>query len=161
MKKLFLFFFIASMGFTVNAQKISLGANVGIPTGDISDASNFQAGADLAYRFTAIPLIDVGPMIGYSRFFVKDSNTPFGSFGVDDVQFMPIAASGRVNLPMLFVGLDLGYAIGLNSGNDGGMYYRPQIGVSLALLRLIASYQGISMDGGNVGSINLGVEIGI
>lgn len=162
MKKLFFLLFIGILWVpAANAQMISVGANLGLPTGDISNAANFQAGADIAYRFTAIPLIDVGPMIGYSRFFMDDVDTGFGSYSGNDISFLPIAASGRVNLPMLFVGLDLGYAIGLDSGNSGGVYYRPQIGVKLALIRLIGSYSGVNMDGGNVGSVNIGVEFGI
>ena len=103
----------------------------------------------------------VGPMVGYSHFFGDSGNDGPIEWEVDDAQFVPVAASGRFNLLSLALGLDLGYAIGLNDGNDGGFYYRPQVGFSLGRLGLIASYQGISMDGGNISSVNLGLEFGL
>ena len=140
---------------------IRLGVNAGLPTGDIEEAANFQLGADIAYRFNVIPLIDIGPMVGYSRFFLEDVDTALGSFETDDISYLPVAASGRLNLPLLFAGLDLGYAVALNENSNGGLYYRPQVGVKLGLLGIVASYSGISMDGGSVNSINLGLEFGL
>lgn len=152
MKKFLFVLLLSIFSFsTANAQVgPRLGVNVGLPVGDAGDLYGFQAGADLAYMITAIPLLDVGPMVGYSHFFGKDGNA--------DAQFLPLAASGRVNLATLKLGLDLGYALGLNDGLDGGVYYRPQIGFNILMLGLIASYQGISVDGGTWSSVNLGVE---
>jgi hypothetical protein len=73
----------------------------------------------------------------------------------------PAAVAGRLNFPGLTVGLDLGYAVGLNDGNDGGFYYRPQLGFRFLGVGLIASFQGINMDGGEMSSVNLGVEFGL
>lgn len=152
MKKFLFILLLSTISFsTANAQVgPRLGANIGLPVGDASDFYSFQAGADLAYMFTAIPLIDVGPMVGYSRFFGDDDN--------GDVHFLPLAASGRLNLATFTLGLDLGYALGLSEGIDGGVYYRPQVGFNILMLGLIASYQGISVDGGTFSSVNLGVE---
>lgn len=142
---------------TSRAQSLSLGANVGLPTGDASDVTSFQLGGDLSYRFGLAGLVEVGPMIGYSHFFV-DSGTDGINMSDNDWQFIPIAASGRVNIISLRAGLDLGYAMGLNNGNDGGLYYRPSVGFNILMLGLIVSYQAIDADGGNFSSINLGVE---
>lgn len=152
MKKVIFILLLSVISFsTANAQVgLRLGANVGLPVGDASDFYGFQAGADLAYMVTAIPVLDVGPMVGYSRFFGSDDN--------GDVHFLPLAASGRVSLATFTVGLDLGYALGLSDGLDGGVYYRPQVGFNFLMLGLIASYQGISVDGGTFSSVNLGVE---
>lgn len=140
------------------AQSLSLGANVGLPTGAAGDYASLQLGADLAYRVGLMGIVEVGPMIGYSRFF-EDSAADGVNWGENDIQFMPLAASGRFNLLTLKAGLDVGYALGLNNGNNGGFYYRPSVGFNILMLGLIASYQGITMDGENFSSINLGVEL--
>lgn len=152
--------FIAAIFFwvgTTHSQNLSLGANVGLPTGHASDLTSFQLGADISYRFGLAGLVEVGPMVGYSHFF-EDSGTDGINSSNNDWQFIPIAASARVNIISLKAGLDLGYAMGLNDGNDGGVYYRPSVGFNILMLGLIVSYQNINMDAGNFSSINLGVE---
>ncbi|MBZ9630141.1 hypothetical protein LB465_05060 [Salegentibacter sp. LM13S] len=162
MKRLVLIFCFMLMGATVmHAQSgLRVGANIGLPVGDIEEASNFQAGADLAYMVGVADMLYVGPKIGYTRFFMDEDN--FGGFEVDDPAFLPISASGRVSLARgFFFGTDLGYAVGLNDGNDGGFYYRPQVGYNFGIIGIVGSYTGISVDGGNIGSINLGIEFGL
>lgn len=146
-----------------HAQKgIKLGAHVGLPGGDVSDYTNFQAGADVAYLFKVIPTVQVGPLVGYSRFFSEDLDLGLIEADVfEDPHFMPIAASGRVDFMLVMLGADLGYAIGLNDGNEGGLYLRPKVGLNLLGLGVIVSYTSISRDGSNMSSVNLGVEFGL
>lgn len=157
MKKLFLLAAIFFWAGTVQAQSLSLGANVGLPMQDASDYTSLQLGADLSYRFGLMGIVEVGPMVGYSRFF-EDSGIDGIEESENDWQFIPIAASGRVNVVSLRAGLDLGYALGLNNGSGGGFYYRPSVGFNVLMLGLVISYQGISMDTRDFSSINLGVE---
>lgn len=156
MKKFIIFgalILCATLGFS---QGFKAGVNVGIPVGDASDVSNIQAGADIAYLFGVADTFSVGPMLGYSNFFPEDSDL------FDNIQFLPIAASGRLGLgEAFFLGADLGYAVGLDKGNDGGFYYRPQLGYDFGVVGLVASYSGVSMNGGSISSINLGLEFGI
>ncbi len=143
----------ATSGFS---QGFKAGVNVGIPVGDASDFSNLQVGADVAYLFGVADTFSVGPMLGYSNFFPEESDI------YDNIQFLPIAASGRLGLgDAFFLGADLGYAIGIDDGNDGGFYYRPQVGYDFGVVGLVASYSGVSMNGGSISSVNLGVEFGL
>ncbi|WP_424494060.1 hypothetical protein [Salinimicrobium sp. GXAS 041] len=155
MKNLFLVLTLVFLGFgsTYAQGDLKLGFNVGLPTGDISDYSNLQVGVDAAYLFNIVDVAEVGPMVGYSHF--------FGEEDLEDLKFVPIAASGRINLALLVVGLDLGYAMALEDGMDGGVYYRPKVGFGFGPLDLFASYSGISVDGGSISSVNLGVEFGL
>ncbi len=163
MKKLLLIAFVCFLGTAgLKAQgSLKLGVNAGLPTGDIEEFSNFQLGADAAYLFGIKNIVEVGPMLGYSRFFTEDIDTGFGDVDADDWSFLPIAASGRVGLGMVFVGLDLGYAVSLNDGGEGGFYYRPKVGVGLTGFSLIGSYSGISNNGESISSVNLGVELSL
>jgi len=162
MKKLLLLSMLIFAVSAVQAQEIKVGAHVGIPVGDSSDNSNFDLGADVAYLFSPIEMFQVGPMLGLSHYFTEEIEY-YGAPSVDppDATFLPIAASGRVSLgDAVFAGADLGYAVGLNDGNDGGFYYRPKLGFDLLGIWVVGSYEGISMDGGSVSSVNVGVEFG-
>lgn len=161
MKKIILMLGLAFLGFnSVYGQGFKLGVNAGIPVGDVEEFSTFQLGFDAAYLYPVSELFSVGALAGYSRYFGDEISSPAGNVEVDDFSFLPIAATARFGFSdFLFVGGDLGYAIGLNE-SDGGIYYRPKVGYGLGPLAIIASFSGISVDGGDVSSVNLGVEFG-
>lgn len=154
MKKILVLFAILVVCSTSSfaQENFKLGGNLGIPVGDAEDY-DINYGADLAYIFGVSDGFGVGPMVGYTGYSVEDFN----------VSFLPIAASGRYVFPTsnFFLGADLGYAIGLEDGVDGGFYYRPKVGYNFGLLGVIASYSGISVDGGTFSSLNLGVEFSL
>lgn len=154
MKKSILFFVVALMALpTLQAQEnFKFGGNIGIPVGD-ADIYDLNYGADAAYLFGVSDGFQVGPMIGYTGYSVEDFN----------ISFLPIAATGRYSLQdsAFFLGADLGYALGLEEGLDGGFYYRPKVGYNFGLLGVIASYSGISVEGATFSSINLGVEFSL
>ncbi len=167
---------IAVFGFTsVQAQDngIKLGLNAGIPIGDSGDGSSFGVALDAAYLVTVADSFQVGPAIGYQHYFGKEYDSPFGTYTPDDVQFIPLAGAARFDLDGLFFGADLGYALGIDEGNDGGFYYRPKVGYNLGPVGLVLSYTGISGNdetftvGGtefsrtrSFSAFNLGVEFG-
>lgn len=158
MKKTLLILVLVFLGFNSGYAQgdLKLGFNAGIPTGDMGDHTNLQAGADMAYLLGFAGLVELGPLVGFSRFLGEDD--------LDDIQFIPIAASGRIDLAMLVVGLDLGYAVALDDGMDGGLYYRPKVGFGLGPLNLFISYAGISTNGTNasdLSSINAGIELSL
>lgn len=156
MRKLLFIAVVTLMSFgTIHAQSsmtgLRLGINAGLPMGDVDDAASLRAGADLAYMISLLDIVQVGPMVGYSHYFGED--------GIDDFQYIPIAASGRLGLPSSFVGgFDLGYAVGLADGSDGGLYWRPSLGYRFLNFGILLSYEGISDDAIDVSALNLGVE---
>ncbi|MGB7842500.1 MAG: hypothetical protein WBL21_06895 [Salinimicrobium sp.] len=136
---------------SVSAQELKLGAHAGVPVGDVSDVSDFAFGADLAYLWNVAGILQAGPKIGYHQY--------TGDF---DAGFLPVAAEGRVGLgEAVFVGLDLGYGISLKDGVDGGLYYAPKLGFGFMGVKIIGSYTGISLDGGEASSVNAGIEISL
>ena len=155
MKKFLLLFAAIVISGSTDAfaqENFKFGGNIGIPVGD-ADMYDLSYGADAAYFFEISEGFKAGPMIGYTGYSVEDFS----------VSFLPIAATGRYEFPtsFFFLGADLGYAPGLEDGVDGGFFYRPKVGYDFGLLGVIASYSGISVDGGTFSSINLGVEFSL
>lgn len=157
---------IAAVGISTSFAQGSfkLGANFALPIGDAGDVSSFSIGFDAAYLFPVSDKFEVGPALGFTNAFGKtESVTILGTTfeaDYDDAQFLPIAAAARFNATeKLYLGADLGYAVGINDGNDGGFYYRPRVGYSFTdMIGANISYTGISLDGGDWSTIGLGVE---
>lgn len=135
-----------------------IGINGGIPVGDIEEFTTFNLGADVAYRFGLTEEFEIGGLAAYSHFFGESEEEGDVSWEVDDVQFLPLAASARFNGSNFFAGADVGYALGINEGNEGGFYYRPHLGYNFGNLGILGSYSGISRDGFTVSTVNVGIE---
>ncbi len=156
MKKVMLFMALLSAGLAVQAQEgLSLGGHIALPVGDAADVSGFSIGVDVVYLWEVADQFDAGVAGGLTNAFGKTVS----GFEIDDVQFLPLAAAGRFHATDQFtLGADLGYAIGINDGNDGGFYYRPQAGYALSdLLQLTLSYTGVSVSGGTWSTVALGL----
>lgn len=153
MKKVLLFAVaLLSFGFA-NAQegKFKAGAHVGLPMGDIKDAYSFNIGLDASYTWAISEKFDAGIGSGYTLYLAKESF-------IDEASFVPVYGTAQYLLTEgIFIGADLGYAIGTApSENDGGFYYQPKIGYQVSEFSVFAGYKGISVDGGNFSSLNLG-----
>ncbi|GGH48007.1 hypothetical protein [Mangrovimonas yunxiaonensis] len=140
---------VLAMAFGVKAQEgFSVGPFIGVPVADGGDFATFSLGFDATYQFAIADKFSVGPSLGFSHSF---GDTYYG-FDYDDTQFVPIAGAGRFYINEMFtVGLDLGYAVGINDGNDGGVYYRPMFGYNInEKIQLNASYRGVRSSYDNV-----------
>lgn len=161
MKKMFLVGALALFG-AVNAQTESgfkLGAHIGLPTGDHSEAYTFNLGADVAYTFEVAPNFQLGVTSGYSHYFGKNIE----AFGVTLYEakgkgIVPVAATAQYAFDgKIFVGADLGYAFSTQKDGGGSFYYQPKLGYTFnGKNDLYISYKGMSSDGYNLGSVNLG-----
>lgn len=148
MKKLFLLVAIATLGMSTSFAQGSfkVGANFALPIGDAGDVSTFSVGLDAAFLIAVSDKFEVGGATGFTNAFGDTFRVLGTDLDYDDVQFVPIAAAARF-LPTekFYVGADLGYAIGINDGNDGGFYYRPRVGYQINdLIGVNVSYTGIS-----------------
>ncbi len=158
---------IAVFGLTnVNAQEFNVGASAGLPIGDAGDFATFSVLLDVNYLWEVSDKFEAGAAIGFSHSFGEDQSVSIGDFEVEseaqDISFLPIGAAGRFNVSESFtIGADIGYAVGINDGNDGGFYYAPklQYGVSESL-DIVAAYRGVSVEGGSFDIVSLGVEFG-
>ena len=141
---------VFAFGFA-NAQDgaFKLGAHVGIPMGDIKDASSLNYGLDAAYVWSVADKFKAGVTTGYDVFSGKD--------GIDDITFLPVAATGQYSFSdKIFGGLDLGYAVGISDNNDGGLLYQPKVGYQAEKFEVALGYKGIAVDGITVSAVTLG-----
>lgn len=159
MKKLFLLSIIAVFAIGgMNAQgQLNGSISAGIPTGDASDFTTFALALDVSYLFAISDDFSAGPSIGYNTSFL-DSD-----FDGDNISFLPISASGRFNVSeQLTLGADVGYGVGLNDGNDGGLYYAPSVLYGLTeTIDLILAYRAFSENSSTLSQITLGIVIAL
>ena len=133
----------------------------GIPVGDASDFTTFTLAVDAAHYWGVSEAVEAGVLVGYQHSFGDEINVAGNTFEFDDVQFLPVAASGRVQAnPWLIVGVDAGYAVGINDGNDGGFYYAPTAGIKIDdNWNVLVQYRGVAENGGSFNSITAGVNL--
>lgn len=150
---------LTTFAMTANAQ-FSLGATIGLPSGDASDGYTFALGIDANYMFESDSEFTYGVTTGYLTYFGDE----ILNVSIDNASFLPVAAAGRFAASDKFtLGADIGYAIGLApDGNDGGFYYRPMVAYALSEKASInLSYSGVSVTGGTFSNIGLGVMFGL
>ena len=159
MKKLLVILvLLGSINLSQGQGVFKIGANVGLPAGDASDISSFVLGADAYYYFSdPDAMFNIGATVGFRNFFGKEEEFAGITYEVDDLQFLPLAAAGRFTiLSTLYAGADVGYALGLTDGLDGGFYVRPVVGIDIAnAIEVFLAYDHISVDN-DLGSASLG-----
>lgn len=160
--------------FTVSAQDattsssnagIKVGVFATLPTGDDDavDTYSFGIGLDVKYLFAVADDFSVGFATGYTNYFSKNQDVDTGLFVIEidvpNAQFIPLAASAQYMIADKFsAGLDIGYALGVSEGNDGGFYYRPGVSYGVSdSVEIGLSYSGISVNDATFSTINLGV----
>lgn len=159
MKKLLLSAAIAVLGLVnTNAQATGFeaGAYVGFPSGDASDGTSLNLGINVAYLWNVSESFKAGVTAGYDLWMAKEVDGVKG----DNVSYIPVAATAKYSFGQFFVGLDLGYAVGMTSSESsydmggvtvtseakskGGFLYQPKFGYSGASFDVYGFYKGIS-----------------
>lgn len=160
MKKVLVTLVFALLGMGLFAQKgLKLGIHGGLPLDEFQDELSLVAGVDLGYRWGLSEIIDLGVMVGFVNGFPEKYDRELFAEDLPNIQFVPLAASVRFWTSNSFsIGGDVGQAVGINDGNDGGLYYRPTIAYLMgAQTEVNLSYTGIALDGATWSTINVGV----
>ena len=128
---------------------------LGIPGSDAGDVSDIVAGVDAYYMFNdSDAFIQLGSTAGFRNYIIDID-------GVDDALFVPLAGAARIKiLGLLRGGVDVGYAVGVTDGLDGGCYFRPVVGLIklLNILEVNLSYETVT-DAATWSNINVGALI--
>lgn len=140
-------------------QGFKVGIQGGLPSNDFNDEVALSAGLDKGYMHALAEVVDAGLMAGFIYGFHETFHTDVVLQNLPDVQFMPVAASVRIwPSNSLSFGMEGGYAIGINKGNDGGLYYRPVVGYLVSAgAEINLSYVTINLDSRTWNTLNFGV----
>ncbi len=170
MKKILVIALLA-MGLSVSAQdgKLSAGLNLGLPLGSAGDAYSFVVAPELNYLFGVADNLEVGPSVAFYYMFAKEMMPAQEIMGVKipavkppNSMVLPVAGTAKYNLDQLFLGVDLGYAIGISEGAGSGFYYRPKVGYSFSdSMTAQLGYAGFSSDGATSSVLTLGLVFGL
>ena len=137
----------------VDRTNFRAGLNAGIVTGDASDFYSFSLGIDILHVWGLSKEIDLGIATGFNNAFGEDETISDGGITIStefaNVQYIPAALALRIYPTYGFkFGGDIGYGIGVSEDFEGGLYYRPMIGVDInGTTELNVSYAAISNDG--------------
>ena len=161
MKYLITSLFLIFLSTSIYAQQgFKLGLNGALPmSSEANDVVSLVVGLDAGYMHALGEVVDVGVATGFINGFPEKFDNQVVGVDLPNVQFLPMAASFRIWLSNSFsFGADAGYALGINDGNDGGLYYRPLIGYLMgAQTEVNISYVGIDVEGLPWATVNLGI----
>tara|TARA_R110002049_G_scaffold208648_11_gene379155 strand:- start:3017 stop:3529 length:513 start_codon:yes stop_codon:yes gene_type:complete len=136
-----------------------IGIQGGIPISDFTDDVSLMIGVDIGHMWALGEVVDVGVTAGYIHGFAEKYHTGTIANNLPSIQFLKAAASVRIWASNSFsFGGDIGQGFGLNDGNDGGLYYRPQLGCLMSeRTELNLSYTGIQLEGQEWATVSLGI----
>lgn len=144
----------------LSAQEgFKLGIHGGLPIDDFNDEVSLNVGLDIGYMYALGEVVDIGIMTGFIHGFAETFHSDTVLEDLPNVQFVPAAASIRIWTSNSFsLGAEGGYALGINEGNEGGLYYRPIIGYLMGpKTEVNVSYTGVQLDDRLWSSVNFGV----
>ena len=161
MKKLFLVGAVALFG-AMNAQTgFKAGAHIGMPLGDLGEATSFNFGVDLAYLYPVAENVKIGATTGYTYFTGKDQTvTVMGqtmTFKNEGFGLIPLAGVLQYNFtPQVYIGTDLGMIFSTAEGGGSSFYYQPKLGYEFGNTDVYLGYKGWSESGMSASTLALG-----
>ncbi len=161
MKQRILVIFFVLIGTALQAQKgFKIGIQGGIPIGDFNDRVGVVIGAEVGYVWPLGEVIDLGVTAGFLNGFPEKYREETVANDFPNVQFIPLGVALRIwPSNSFFIGGDIGQALGINEGNDGGLFYRPQLGFLMGpQTQLNFSYTGVTLDEAQWATITMGVR---
>lgn len=161
MKNLILASVLTLLATAVSAQEgFKLEIQGGLPYNDFNNDVSVALGFNTGYMRAINEWLDLGGTVGYIHGIPETFHSEVVVEDLPSIQFLPLAGSFRIWPSRDFsFGMDAGQALGLNDGNDGGLYYRPTIGYLFGTSTEInLSYTNIGLDNRNWTTITLGIE---
>lgn len=114
-----------------NAQKVGIGANLGIPT---SDYYSFAAGVDVRVQFDVTKQLSIPVATGYNHFFAKDISVAPIAGDLPDYGYIPVKTGLKLFLDPSGSGFyamgEVGAAFGVTEHAKTTFLYAPTLGYS-------------------------------
>ncbi|MGI9546919.1 MAG: hypothetical protein ACR2MM_06775 [Flavobacteriaceae bacterium] len=139
-------------------EGFKIGFQGGIPIGDFDDQVSLAIAADIGYVWALGEMVDLGVASGFINGFTDKFDAESELADLPNVQFVPAAASLRFwPTNSVSIGINGGYAVGINDGNDGGLYARPLIGYLFSTYTEInVSYTYVSLENFSWSTVTVG-----
>lgn len=130
---------------------VSVGVEVGIPTGDFGESHKLGLGGTVKVAFPVIPSGDITVNAGYMSFSGKEMSFMGQTVKLDPLNVIPLKAGFRYRFPGgFYLEPQLGYNIWKAKGgeSEGGFTYAGNIGYLVNnMIDLSARYEGSSIEG--------------
>ena len=160
MKKTLLLLVMTIFTSQIFAQEgFKMGIQAGLPFNDFNEALSVVVGADVSYMYPLGEVLDIGPAVGFIHGFAETFQSNIVRADLKPVQFAPLSAGIRIWTSNDFsFGGNVGWALGVSEGNDGGLYYRPTIAYLMSSsVEINFSYTGIELDEATWSTLTLGI----
>jgi len=151
---------VAGLGNAVSAQtsqainKISVGADVVLPTGDLSAISGVGFGGSVSGELNVVKNLNLTASAGYLNFsYKKVFRDYFKAAGVGNMAAIPVKGGAKYYFGQNFYGAaELGAAFSTGEGSETAFIYAPTLGTSFSVspkssLDLGIRYESWSSDG--------------
>ncbi len=157
-KSFYTLLFVLTCSFLTAQEGFKIGVHGSVPVADNQDFVSLAAGIDAGYMHALGEMLDLGIAVGFINGFPEKYDQEPGAQDLPHVQFLPLAGSLRFwPSNSLSIGGDVGTALGINDGNDGGFYYKPTVGYLMsAQTEVSLSYTAIQLKEAEWASVNLG-----
>lgn len=149
---IFIVFALQAQQRNIDRINFRVGLNGGIVVEDFSEEYSFALGIDIYNHWGVSKALDIGLTTGFFNAF-GEKEIISGGVAVEtkftNIQYLPVGASLRIYPGSGFkFGGDIGYAVGINKGNQGALYYRPSLGLDMGngSSELNISYFAVSDD---------------
>lgn len=160
MKKniLLILMFISSIHF-YGQEGFKVGIQAGLPFNDFNEALSVVVGVDASYMYPLSSVFDLGPSVGIIHGFAETFQSNVVREDLESIQFVPFSVGLRLWTSNEFsFGGNAGWALGLNEGNEGGLYYRPMITYLMSSnVEVNFSYTGIEVENATWSTLTLGI----
>lgn len=160
MKKSLLLITMTIFAMPIFAQEgFKMGVQAGLPFNDFNEAVSIVVGADVSYMYPLGEIVDIGPAVGFIHGFAETFQTYEVRKDLKPVQFAPLSAGIRFWTSNDFsFGGNVGWALGISDGNDGGLYYRPTIAYLMSSsVEVNLSYTAIELEEASWNTLTLGI----
>jgi long-subunit fatty acid transport protein len=144
----------------LHAQEgFKMGIQAGLPFNDFNEPISMVVGADVSYMYPLGEVVDIGPSVGYIHGFAETFQSNIVRADLESIQFVPLSAGVRIWTSNDFsFGGNAGWALGINEGNDGGLYYRPMIAYLMSSsVEVNFSYTAIELEEATWSTLTLGI----
>lgn len=158
--KIQVFLIFVFQAVNLQAQEgFKMGVQAGLPFNDFNEALSVVVGADVSYMYPLGEVVDIGPAVGFIHGFAETFQSNIVRADLKAVQFAPLSAGLRIWTSNDFsFGGNVGWALGVSEGNDGGLYYRPTIAYLMSSsVEINFSYSGIELDEATWSTLTLGI----